>query len=291
MCNPFYMGRSLEKQINMKIGIVIPSYNQGKYIEAALKSVIANKRNADIQIAVMDGGSKDETISIIRKYESELTFWCSEADAGQADAINKGIQVLSECHYYMWLNSDDIYENEYAVQLIADYAEKNHYEVCYGLSHFVNENGETIGEYPVETYSKEALGDRCYLSQPSVLFSKAAYLRVGPINADLKMCLDYEYWIRLSKEYTFGYIPEYIGCTRMYSETKTATMQQQHLKEAFQILMKYYGDVPMQWVVTKYLADHPGSIWRILPKRVLKRVLLPIKKSVVANSLREEKNA
>lgn len=277
--------------MNMKTGIVVPSYNQGKYIEAALKSIIDNKRNADIQIAVIDGGSRDDTISIIRKYETELTYWCSEPDGGQADAINKGICALPECHYYMWLNSDDIYENEYAVKKITDYAEKNHYEVCYGLSHFIDENGKTTGEYPVEAYSKDALGDRCYLSQPSVLFSKDAYLKAGPINVNLKMCLDYEYWIRLSQIYTFGYIPEYIGCTRMYGETKTATMQQQHLKEAVQILMKYYGDVPMQWIVTKYLAEHPRSIWQIIPKRVLKKVLRPIKRSVIVNCLTEDNNA
>lgn len=268
-----------------KTGIIIPSYNQGKYIEAAICSVLANKKHADIAVAVMDGGSQDETRSIILKYERQLDAWCSEADNGQANAINKGIHALPGCKYYMWLNSDDVFEDEYAVSKIAEYAEQNRLEVCYGLSHFVDEQGQVIGEYPVEAFSSEKLGNRCFISQPSVLFSAKAYETTGPINETLKMCLDYEYWIRLAQTYEFGFIKEYIGSTRMYGETKTSTMQQQHLKEAMSILMKYYGKVPMHWIVTKVLADHPGSVLRFVPKRILAALLWPVRKRYVTGKL------
>lgn len=264
-----------------KIGIVIPSYNQGKYIEAAICSALENKKHTDMAVAVMDGGSQDETRSIIQKYERQLDAWCSEADKGQANAINKGIHALPDCKYYMWLNSDDVFEDEYAVSKIVEYAERNRLEVCYGLSHFVDEQGQVIGEYPVEEFSCEKLGNRCFLSQPSVLFSAKAYETAGPIDETLKMCLDYEYWIRLAQIYEFGFIREYIGSTRMYGETKTSTMQQQHLKEAMSILMKYYGKVPMHWIVTKVLADHPGSVLRFIPRRILGVLLWPVRKRYV----------
>ena len=80
-----------------RVGVVIPSYNQGQYLEKALLSAIANRRNVEMDIAVIDGGSEDNSVSIIKKYEKELKFWCSEPDKGQADAINKGIQKLSDC--------------------------------------------------------------------------------------------------------------------------------------------------------------------------------------------------
>ena len=268
-----------------KIGIIIPSYNQGKYIEAAICSVLANKKHADIAVGVMDGGSMDETRSVILRYERQIDIWCSEADNGQADAINKGIRALPDCKYYMWLNSDDVFEDEYAVSRIAEYAEQNQLEVCYGLSHFVDEQGRIIGEYPVEEFSRDKLGNRCFISQPSVLFSRKAYEATGPIDETLKMCLDYEYWIRLAQRYDFGFIKEYIGSTRMYGETKTSMMQQQHLKEAMNILMKYYGKVPMQWIVTKVLADYPGSVLRYIPKRILGVLLRPVRKKVIAGSL------
>lgn len=272
--------------MGVKIGIIIPSYNQGKYIEAAICSVLENKKHADITIALMDGGSCDETKDIIQKYQDKLDVWCSKPDGGQADAINKGIAALPDCDYYMWLNSDDVFENEYSVYKIASYAEKNQLEVCYGLSHFIDEDGKIIGEYPVEEFSYDTLGKRCYLSQPSVMFSSKAYKAVGPINKELKMCLDYEYWIRLAQKYEFGFIKEYIGSTRMYGETKTATMQQQHLKEAINILMKYYRKVPMTWIVTQILADHPESIINHIPRGFLIPLLVPFRSRVIRNCLK-----
>lgn len=264
-----------------RVGIVIPSYNQGKYIEAAIKSALDNKRHADIDVAVMDGGSVDESVEIIQKYEMELKAWCSNPDGGQANAINNGIAALPKCDYYMWLNSDDIYENEYSVQKLVDYANENQLDVCYGLSHFINEKGEVTGEYPVEEFSAKKLGNRCYLSQPSVMFSGKAYRETGPINETLQMCMDYEYWMRLAQRYRFGFLREYIGSTRLYGETKTAMMQQRHLEEAIHILNQFYGKVPMHWAVTKYLCDNPDSVLRRFPKRLLMLMLLPYKKKIV----------
>lgn len=264
-----------------KVGIIIPSYNQGRFLEKAILSVLENSKNVDMQIAVMDGGSSDESLSIIKKYENQLTFWCSEPDKGQADAINKGIKILKDCDYYMWLNSDDVYEDAFAVQKIISFAEKKGYQVCYGLSHFINENEDRIGEYPVESFSYVNLGKRCYISQPSVMFSKEAYLDVGPIDNNMRMCLDYEYWMRLATKYSFGFIKEYIGCTRMYEDTKTSTMQKRHIKEAMQILEKYYGRVPMRWIVTGYLELYPESIARHIPGHILMILLYTRKEGII----------
>lgn len=271
--------------MNKKVGVIIPSYNQGKFIEETICSVISNRKHADVAVAVIDGGSQDDTKSVILKYEAELDVWCSEPDGGQADAINKGIHSLPDCKYYMWLNSDDVFEDDYAISKIMNFAEENHFEVCYGLSHLIDEDGRQIGEYPVEEFSFDKLGNRCFLSQPSVMFSREAYKTTGPINPELKMCLDYEYWIRLAQRYEFGFIKEYIGTTRIYGESKTATMQQQHLNEAVHILRKYYGRVPMHWIVTKVLADHPKSVLQYIPRRVLMILLYLFRKEIIRISL------
>lgn len=264
-----------------KVGIVIPSYNQVKYVETAIKSVLENKQHADIEVVVIDGGSTDGSRDIIQKYEAELKMWCSEPDGGQSNAINKGIAVLAECDYYMWLNSDDVYENEYSVQKLVDFAYEHQLDVCYGLSHFIDEYGEITGEYPVEEFRFKKLGNRCFLSQPSVMFSRKAYQETGGINESLRMCLDYEYWMRLAQRFTFGFLREYIGSTRIYNETKTATMQQRHLEEAIDILGIYYGKVPMHWVVTKFLCEHPDSVFQKFPRRLLMLMLLPYKEKII----------
>lgn len=266
--------------MDKKVGIVIPSLNQGNYIEEALRSVIANRKHADIELAVMDGGSQDQTLSVIKRYEDQISVWRSGPDGGQAAAVNRGIEALSGCRYLMWLNADDVYEDEYAVKRIADFADSSGCEVCYGLSHFMDENGRITGEYPVEPFDRAALGDHCYLSQPSVLFSRRAYERTGKLNESLQMCLDYEYWIRLARRYEFGMIREYIGVTRMHAQTKTATMQAVHVREAVRILQRYYGKVPMHWAVTKVLAEHPNGLLQKIPKRALMVLLYPWKKRI-----------
>lgn len=266
------------------IGIVVPSYNQAKYVEKTLQSVIANRKNIRIKIAVIDGGSDDGSVDIIKKYADELDYWCSEGDKGQADAINKGISVLGECTHYMWLNSDDIYENDKSISMIFDYLLKNNYEVCYGLSHFIDEDDNIIGEYPTETFNNEVLGKRCYISQPSVIFSKKAFEAVGPLNINLKMCLDYEYWIRLAKFYEFGMINEFIGSTRVYGSTKTSTMQERHVDEGISILKHYYGKVPMHWIVTKVLMLRYIQL-KYIPKRILMVLLLPFRRRIVKEVL------
>lgn len=78
----------------------------------------------------------------------------------------------------------------------------------------------------------DKLGERCFLSQPSVMFSKETYETTEPINSKLKICLDYEYWIRLAKRYEFVFLEEYVEATRIFGSTKTSMMQQQHLKQA-----------------------------------------------------------
>lgn len=231
------------------IGIVVPSYNQGKYLERTIKSILENRKHIDIKIAVIDGGSTDESVDIIRKYESEIDYWVSEKDNGQAEAINKGIKQLMDCRYFMWLNSDDVYDDDTAVKRIVQYALENDYEVVYGKSHYIDEDDNFMSDYPTRKFSRRLLGKTCYLSQPSVLFSKKAYNKVGEINVSLRMSMDYEYWMRLSKVYDFGYLEEYIGNTRLYPLTKTATMRKRSLQEGICLIKHYYGTVPKSWTL------------------------------------------
>ncbi len=106
-----------------KVGIVIPSYNQGKFLEEAIQSVIKNRKHIDIKLIVVDGGSTDGSAAIIKKYSAEIDWWRSREDEGQANAINIGMRQCGDCDYVMWLNSDDIYETDDAVARIVAFAD------------------------------------------------------------------------------------------------------------------------------------------------------------------------
>lgn len=271
-----WIGDSLMNFNDVRLGIVIPSYNQGRYLERAIKSVLENVKYISADIVVMDGGSSDDSVCIIKKYENEFLFWTSEKDGGQGDAINKGMSHLLHCNYLTWLNSDDEYNSIYALRDALVFAVHNNLDVCYGKSYFIDKTGCKIGEYPTKHFSYRNLGNECYFSQPSVIFSTEKWRESGGINTELHMCLDYELWIRMTKMSNVGYFENFIGNTRIYSDTKTSTNSKRHLEEAICILKHYYGNVPDHWI-RSYLKETK----EIKNKFLLEIVTLFCKKNII----------
>lgn len=271
--------------MSKKVGIVIPSFNQDEFLERAIKSVIANMKHCEISMVVMDGGSSDSSVDIIKKYERYISYWQTGKDSGQAWAINQGVKYLKDCDYIMWLNSDDEYESETAVKSIAEFSERHDYRVCYGKSYFIDRIGNRIGEYPTIPYQANKLKVYCFLSQPSVLVERKIWVESGGLDERLKMCLDYEMWIRLSKKYEFGYLEDYIGNTRMYEETKTATMQETHINEGICILKKNFGDVAIRWIYSKWLIEHNSKGFNRLIDGFLKVALLFFKSKYINEAM------
>ncbi len=264
-----------------KVGIVVPSYNQGNYLEKALESIVQNMQHISIDLVVMDGGSKDNSIDIIKKYERYISYWQSQADGGQAAAINSGMKHLGDCEYVMWLNSDDEYENEWSVCRIAEWAEKTGADVCYGKSYLIDRESKRIGEYDTKEFSLKGLNNECYISQPSVMIRKDIWEREGGLDERLMMCLDYEFWIRLAKKYRFSYCGMFIGNTRIYEDTKTSTMQGRHLCEAISILQKQFGYVPMRWISTEWIWENGIKVRNRVHLYVLSAFLLLRKKKII----------
>lgn len=270
----------------MKVGVVVPSFNQGKYIERTLKSIIENKKHILIDLVVIDGGSSDDTVSIIKKYEHEILYWQSQKDQGQSDAINKGMEYTIDCDYVMWLNSDDEYESEYSVVNIVQYAESKNAAVCYGKSYLIDEKGKKIAQYPTERFDKDRLRYHCYISQPSVLIKRDVWYEVSGVNPNLQMCMDYELWIKLSMKYNFEYIESPIGNTRIYGETKTSLNQKRHLDEAICIIDKYYGSVPLHWLVSKKMKE--GKMKNSFLIRAICNVYVGINKNKFINDAKSK---
>ena len=252
-----------------RIGIVVPSFNQGIFLERTIQSIISNRKYIDIKLIVADGGSTDESIAIIKKYAAEIDWWKSEKDQGQANAINIGMHQCKDCDYVMWLNSDDIYETEDAVAKIAAFAEMRKSRFCYGKSYFIDEKDQHIGEYPTVPYEKDAFYRSCIISQPSVLIERTLWEEAGGLNESFHMCLDYEMWIRLSKFCQPIYYGEFIGNTRMYADTKTATQESRHLSEAICIMKHYLGDVPDSWLYAWMKNQDKWGMMKVFPHKLL----------------------
>jgi len=228
-----------------KISIITPSYNQGKYIERTIKSVL-DQKYPNLEYLVVDGGSTDETLSILKKYSRKI-IWTSEKDKGQADAINKGIKK-STGEIISYLNSDDTYEPG-AFHKIARFFINNPQEkFVYGRGKHIDQNDKYIEDYPNAPTNYLFLHEQCKICQPTVFWKRELIKEIGYFNDTLRYAMDYDYWIRVSKKYNLNYLKEYLGNTRFYKNTKTSGQKIPVHQEIIRVQKKHYSTVNQHWI-------------------------------------------
>jgi glycosyltransferase involved in cell wall biosynthesis len=232
----------------MKLSIITPSYNQGRYIERTIQSVLSQEI-ADLEYWVLDGGSQDDTVSILEHYSKQLQYH-SAKDAGQADAVNKGLR-LATGDIIGWLNSDDIYYPNAFKKIMDYFASHPDVDVVYGDAYHIDQNDRVIELYPTEAWDLQRFKKTCFISQPSVFFRRRILQKHGYLNDSLHFCLDYEYWLRLALQgVKFGYLKEIIAGSRLYPETKTLSAPLTAQREALSMLHRHLGSVSPEWLLT-----------------------------------------
>jgi len=180
--------------IEKKISIITPSYNQGQYIEQTIDSVLSQNYN-NKEYIIIDGGSTDNTVEIIKKYEKHLKYWISEPDKGQSDAINKGFKYVTG-DIINWLNSDDYYEPN-TFKLLNEYFKDISINVVCGKSRLFGENYEQIskGTYIDKSNLSKTIG-LSLMDQPATFFRTKIFTQLLPINISLRYLMDRELWIK-----------------------------------------------------------------------------------------------
>jgi glycosyltransferase involved in cell wall biosynthesis len=179
-----------------KISIVTPSYNQGKYIEQTIRSII-NQGYPNLEYIIIDGGSTDNTIEIIKKYESHISYWVSERDNGQSDAINKGLRKCTG-DIFNWINSDD-YLQEDALFKIAEYFIKNPSTdmLCGWCSFFGEDTLPQKLQHRTEIFEtvEETLAEQ-RINQPASFYKLSIIKSLGGVNEQLHYVMDLDLWFR-----------------------------------------------------------------------------------------------
>ena len=237
-----------------KVTVVVPSFNQGAYISDALASITA--QHQALELFVMDGGSTDQTLSELRRYEQSITYWRSCRDDGQAAAINEGI-AMGCAPYVYWLNSDD-YLLPGALDVLIEHLELNpNVPAVYGKVWNIHQASGRRSPIWVEPFSARRLAIRCIISQPGVLMRRSAWEAVNGLDTRLHLALDYDMWWRL---YRFSgplkFVDTFVAVNREHDQTKTQTMRRKHYQEAIQVVRKHAGYVPLKW----WLAQ-PYAVW------------------------------
>lgn len=208
-----------------KVSIITPTYNQADFIEETIQSVI-NQSYPNIEYIIIDGGSTDNTIDVIKKYEKHIHYWVSEPDEGQSDAINKGLKIATG-DIVNWLNSDD-YLYPDAIKIVVDEFNKGHNCIT-GLCNIIDQNGNSLftnlGSF-VDYSSYSNTLKYLIIEQPSTYFSKEAVEKMGELNKDLHFIMDKEWWLKYLIEYKterISSINQYISYFRFQPQSKTTS--------------------------------------------------------------------
>ena len=265
-----------------QLSIVTPSLNQGHFIERTIRSVLDQADEIDFEYLVVDGGSQDGTLAILRCYEQRLR-WISEPDRGQANAVNKGLQ-LTTGEIIGWLNSDDIYYPRVLATVQHLFAANPDVDVVYGDADHIDERDACIEPYPTQGWDFERLKDVCYLCQPAVFFRRRVVDTAGGLDERLHYCMDYEYWLRLAQRgSTFLYVPLRLAGSRLYPATKTLSQRVRVHAEMNDMLRRRLGRVPDRWLFNYAHAVLQAGPIRIPPEPALRFALAVSALSIYAS--------
>jgi glycosyltransferase involved in cell wall biosynthesis len=236
------------------VTIAVPSFNQGRFLDDALTSIF--QQEIPVEVFVMDGGSTDNSVDVIRKWEHRLCGWRSHADKGQAAAINEAI-AQGRAPYVCWLNSDDWFLPSGLCKLLDELTIHPDAPAVYGRSwNVVQYSGKRTPVW-VEPFHERRLALRCIVSQPATLIRRSAWEVVGGVDVTLHMAMDYDLWWRLYAQCgPLQFLDDFVAVNRDHKATKTKTMRRRHYQEAMAVVRKHYGSVPLKW----WLAQ-PYAVW------------------------------
>lgn len=222
-----------------RISIVTPSFNQARYLEQTLRSVL-DQDYPDLEYIVMDGGSTDGSVDLIRSCASRLAYWTSGRDRGQTDAINQGL-ARATGDILGWLNSDDVYLPGTLHRIARAFREARDADVVYGDYELITPDGRPFlrrREIPFDWYC--LLYGVNFIGQPSSFFTRAAWQRFGPMDESLRYSMDYDFYLRIGHGGgRFQLVPECLSQYRYHPQSKTVGEQGAFESELDQVRARY----------------------------------------------------
>ncbi|HVN17002.1 MAG TPA: glycosyltransferase family 2 protein [Anaerolineales bacterium] len=243
------------------VSIITPSFNQASFLEQTIRSVL-EQDYPSIEYIVVDGGSTDGSVEIIKKYASHLAFWVSEKDAGQADAINKGMK-RAKGDIVAWLNSDDYYLPRAISSAVHAFEENPIAVMVYGDMLAVDEHGKTLN---LMKYQQLTLDDLlCFqiIGQPAVFMRRSAFEQSGGLDLTFHFMLDHHLWIRLSQRGQLVHVSQVWSTARYHAAAKNRAQAVEFGREAFRIL-DWAEAEPTLSPVLKRLGNRPrASAYRV----------------------------
>ena len=224
----------------MLVSIITPSFNQAPFLEETIQSVLTQDYE-HIEYIIVDGGSSDGSVEIVKRYDSELAWWVSETDQGQTDAVNKGFERASG-DILAWINSDDSYlpgTVSDAVGFLKDHPEVG---MVYGDANFIDREGNVIGRFPSRQTDLQRLRrGYVHIPQQTAFFRADLWPEVGPLDPSFYFAMDYDLWVRLAKVTRLHYEPRLWANFRLHTDAKTLAADDQCWPEMMRVHLREGG--------------------------------------------------
>lgn len=226
-----------------KISIVTPSFNQGHFIKETIDSVL-NQNYPNLEYIVMDGGSTDDTVKILKSYGNKIQ-WISKKDKGQTDAINKGIKKTNG-EIVAYINSDDVMLPN-TLHTVAEYFMKNEKAMWVSGDYFIiDAKGNKIQSF-VASYKKIlrnypyawVLSIANFIIQPSTFWRRSLTKEIGFFREDLHYVMDFEYWMRAIQKYPLHILPNHFSLFRIHGDSKGGALYAKQFAQEHEIVVEY----------------------------------------------------
>jgi glycosyltransferase involved in cell wall biosynthesis len=219
-----------------KISVITPSYNQASYLEKTIRSVIA-QNYPNLEYIIIDGGSTDGSVDIIKRYSNQLAFWVSEPDNGQSHAINKGLK-LATGDWVCWQNSDDVFYDHAFESLANKIIQSPNLDLITGDINLIESSGSTLRRlcYVRPTY-EAVLAEGMVLTNQAAFWKRDLHTKIGWLDENLHYGFDLDWFLRLLKHTKHtAHIPQVLGALRLHGDTKTSLNQEGFDEEYKRIL-------------------------------------------------------
>jgi glycosyltransferase involved in cell wall biosynthesis len=244
------------------VSIVTPSFNQARYLESTVCSVL-DEDYPNIEYIIVDGGSTDGSVDIIRRHSNKLAWWVSEKDHGQTDAINKGF-AHAKGEILAWLNSDDTYEENAVREAVAFLQDRPEVGLVYGDTNFIDENGRVIGRFPAaQTDYKRLRRGYVHIPQQSAFWRADLWRKVGPLDPSFFFAMDYDLWVRLAALSPVQYLPRLWANFRLHTQGKTIAADDRCWPEMLKVHYRdggsWLGVLPAKYIIRKAIAPLLGA--------------------------------
>lgn len=249
------------------VSIITPSYNQARYLEQTLRSVL-EQDYPHIEYIVIDGASTDGSADIIRKYADRLAYWVSEKDSGQAEAINKGL-ARATGEMIAWINSDDFYLPGAVTAAVKAFEAHPQAGLVYGDTVAVDEKGEFIHFPHYAQWTLEDLLTFHILGQPAVFMRRDVLLKAGFLDPSFHFLLDHHLWIRMAALAPMVYLPQRWAAGRFHESAKNVAQAAKFGEEAFRILEWAERDPRVSGALARVSRPSRAAAYRINARYLL----------------------